>query len=119
MFEDVPLPKPAESKGHTSIWKDYKFDPVSNAAAIAHDTFYWKVHRFVKDPKELGACIEMVKEYFEPIKEIHTHLAAKSTFPSMDKISYEAFCKDIRILGKHVNAPALDRVFIVVNVEIE
>ena len=60
-----------------SVFASWKFDnPSIIKQALEHDFRYWKCDRFIKDPTDLFAVKNIIKENFVVIKNSFIYLAS-------------------------------------------
>lgn len=49
----------------SSVFAKWQEDtPKILSDCVEHDLKYWKIHRFIKDPEEQLACIQVFREFF-------------------------------------------------------
>ena len=90
--EDVPiftkpmklLKKEREFRLDNSPFREWRLDKQDTLdKCLEHDFELWKISRFCKDGGDVEKCKEVIKSYFNEIKEIYHYQISKSNFPSI------------------------------------
>ena len=98
--EDIPK-YAKQSKSHRvekkfdkkkSVFRDWKEDSLVKMNSIhEHDTQFWKVNKFVKDPTEQGKVEDIIKDHIAELKAVYTYYASKSSFPYLHCPEFNIF----------------------------
>lgn len=97
-----------------SVFADWREDtPKVVKDCIEHDTKYWKLFKFIKDPVEMAEVVAVVREHLPMLKEIYANLQAEShLYPGVSVATITAFCLDMKLKDKHFHKEDANRLFI-------
>lgn len=87
-----------------SVWGNWRDDtPSVVKQCLKHDFKYWKVPRFVKDPKQVELVQQVVEKYFDLLKAEHIQMAASSIFPASSLNEFTSYSRKAKFHDKNVS----------------
>lgn len=97
-----------------SVFKDWKEDNEKiYKQCIEHDQMYWKLHKFIKDLRELENVKEFLIEKMDIIREIHVNLQGEShSFPGVNNMTMSDFAVKMKFIDKNFKISDSERIFI-------
>lgn len=82
------------------------------------DAQYIKAFKFIKDPCDLKATLEVLRQYFVPLKEQFLNQIANPKFyPVISWLDYSAACSNWNVIDRQLTSQDIDRTFIATNYE--
>lgn len=100
-----------------SVWRDWR--PPTDADfgnMIEHDKQHWKMTRFIKDPEEYEAVVEVMKKNIRKLFHLYITWASKGNFPGISWLDFSNLNVACDVLDKkgkgNVNAAAIDNFFL-------
>ena len=103
-----------------NVFQDWKVDTEETYKTMLLEDFkYWKLNRFIKDPEDIKACEQIIRNNIVELKDLYTSLISCSNFPNIDWMDFSQFVKQANIIDKATTFAVIDRLFIATNVELE
>ena len=108
-------------KKSTSVFHDWKEDSqASRDKAFLIDAQFIKISGFVKDKDDIAATLDVLREYFEPLKnQFLTQCSIPKFYPVITWLEFSKGCKKWQIFDKYLTSSDIDRLFVAVNYEEE
>ena len=85
----------------------------------ANDFRYWKVEKFVKDPKDVKKIESIIQSNWVILKDIFVHAAAKSDFPCVSSLEACLLMNNCDMLTKEFTQGIADTQFIASRVDVD
>ena len=105
----------------TSVFAKWKMDtkPMRDKA-FTIDCQFIKSDKFIKDQDDLDATHDVLREYFQPLKnQFLTQCSIPKFYPVITWMEFSRACKLWNIYDKYLNTTDIDRLFIATNFEEE
>jgi len=94
--------------------------PPSLDEACKIDMGYWKVPRFIREPEDVEAVNEVCLKYFPQLKNIFVSLMSNdAAYPNVGWLAFGKFADSVKMPDKFCKMSDIDRLFIVVNFEVD
>ena len=77
-----------------------------------------KLHKFVKDPKEMASTLQVLKKFYPQLKnQFNSQIGSPKTYPFIGLVDFANFCEEWDILGDDLTRQQVDQAFIATNFE--
>ena len=105
----------------TSVFHDWRVDTRKNMdKAFQIDSQFIKTDKFIKDKVDAEATLEVLREYFQPLKnQFLNQCSIPKFYPVITWLEFSKACKNWNIFDKYLSSVDIDRLFIATNYEEE